>query len=185
MLAVKELTYPMPEPLYTEQGLLKLAQIIKQARGSRSYREFEALSKVSHATIRRLEFCDVKNPDIATLANLAVHTPYTLEELIAVAEERDKVDIRQYRTAEEAIAIVDQLNHQETARLAQMIIGRLAKMDVKIEENPPDDGLLLQIRLMSQEQMAEVLRAVANRLSPSVPQQESPDDLDRENFDDN
>lgn len=175
----------MPEPLYTEQGLLKLAQIIKQARGSRSYREFEALSKVSHATIRRLEICDVKNPDIATLANLAVHTPYTLEELIAVAEERDKVEIRQYRTAEEAIGVVDQLNHQEAARLAQMIIGRLAKMDVKIEENPPDDGLLLQIRLMSQEQMAEVLRAVANRLSPAVPHQESPDDLDTENFDAN
>lgn len=175
----------MPEPLYTEPGLLKLAQIIKQARGARSYREFEALSGVSHATIRRLEICDVKNPDIATLANLAVHTPYTVEELIAVAEERDKVDIRQYRTAEEAITVVDQLNHQEAARLAQMIIGRLAKMDVKIEENPPDDGLLLQIRLMSQEQMAEVLRALANRLSPSVPHQELPENLNTESFDDN
>jgi transcriptional regulator with XRE-family HTH domain len=174
----------MPEPLYTEQGLLKLAQIIKQARGSRSYRELEALSGVSHATIRRLEFSDVKNPDIATLANLAVHTPYSLEELIAVAEERQKVDIRQYRTAEEAIGVVDQLNHQEAAKLAQMIIGRLAKMDVKIQENPPDDGLMLQIRLMSQEQMAEVLRAVANRLSPSVPHQESLDDICTENDED-
>lgn len=174
----------MPEPLYTEQGLLKLAQIIKLARGERSYREFEALSGVSHATIRRLELCDVKNPDIATLANLAVHTPYALEELIAVAEERDKVDIRQYRTAEEAITIVDQLNHQEAARLAQMIIGRLAKMDVKIEENPPDDGLLLQIRLMSPEQMAEVLRAVANRLSPAANHQEPQDDITTENADD-
>ncbi|MFB2897410.1 hypothetical protein ACE1CI_31215 [Aerosakkonemataceae cyanobacterium BLCC-F50] len=174
----------MPEPLYTESGLLKLAQIIKQARGSRSYREFEAISGVSHATIRRLEICDVKNPDIATLANLAIHTPYSVEELIAVAEERDKVDIRQYRTAEEAIGVVDQLNHQEAARLAQMIVGRLAKMDVKIEENPPDDGLLLQIRLMSPEQMAEVLRAVANRLSPGVPHQESSDDICTENDED-
>ncbi|MFB2937540.1 hypothetical protein ACE1B6_20015 [Aerosakkonemataceae cyanobacterium BLCC-F154] len=152
--------------------------------GDRSYREFEVLSKVSHATIRRLELCDVKNPDVATLANLAVHTPYSLEELIAVAQERDKVDIRQYRTAEEAIDIVDQLNHQEAARLAQMIVGRLAKMDIKIEENPPDDGLLLQIRLMSPEQMAEVLRAVANRLSPAVNHQEPLDDISAENADD-
>lgn len=65
-----------------------------------------------------------------------------------------------------------------------MIIGRLAKMDVKIEENPPDDGLLLQIRLMSPEQMAEVLRAVANRLSPSVPHQESLDHICTENDED-
>ncbi|MGA9377827.1 MAG: hypothetical protein WBV73_03405 [Phormidium sp.] len=174
----------MPDSLYTEQGLLKLAQIVKQARGSRSYREFEVLSGVSHTTIRRLEFCDVKNPDVATLANLAVHTPYSLEELIAVGEEREKVDIRQYRTAEEAIDVVDQLNHQEAAKLAQMIIGRLAKMDVKIQENPPDDGLMLQIRLMSQEQMAEVLRAVANRLSPAANHQEPPEDISTENAED-
>ncbi|MFB2836501.1 hypothetical protein [Floridanema evergladense] len=174
----------MPEPLYPESGLLKLAQIIKLARGSRSYREFEAISGVSHATIRRLELSDVKNPDIATLANLAIHTPYTLEELIAVAQERDKVDIRPYRTAEEAMSVVDQLHHQEAARLAQMIIGRLAQMDVKIQQTPPDDGLLLQIRLMSPEQMAEVLRALANRLSPSVNHQEPPDDINTQNAED-
>jgi transcriptional regulator with XRE-family HTH domain len=159
-------SYEELQPMFTEPGLLKLAQIVKQARKERSYRDFEEITGISHTTIRRLELTEVKNPDVATLSKLAPHTPYCVEELVSIAGENHKAEIREYRTAEEAMAVVGQLSKQEAARLAQMIIGRLAKMDAVVQNDPPNDGLFLQIRLMDQEQMAEVLRAIADRMSP-------------------
>jgi transcriptional regulator with XRE-family HTH domain len=170
-----------PMSLFTEAGLLKLAEIVKQARGERSYREFEEITGISHTTIQRLEGVKVKNPDVATLSKLAPHTPYSVEELVSIAGE-SKTDVREYRTAEEAMAVVGQLSKQEMARLGQMIIASLATMGAVVQDEPPNDGLFLQIRLMNQQQMAAVLHAIADRMSPptdgdggsaSLPQEET------------
>jgi transcriptional regulator with XRE-family HTH domain len=155
----------MSEP-YTQSGLLQLARIVKQARGKHSYREFEKISGVSHSTIRRLERCQVKNPEKSTWQKIAPHTDYCTEELIAIGEQKEKAEIREYRTAEEALPVIEQLSNKEAARLAQMIVGRLAKLSVRLQDDPPpDDGLFLQVQLMNKDCLAETLRDMADRLS--------------------
>jgi transcriptional regulator with XRE-family HTH domain len=116
----------MRKTLYTEQGLVRLAEIIKQARAGRSYRDFESETGVSHATIRRLEHCEVRNPEDLTLMQIALFTPYSYEELKAIAQERERGEVRKYRIAEDLLPMVNELPDREAARLAQIIVGRLA-----------------------------------------------------------
>lgn len=116
------------ETLYTEAGLKKLAQIAKNARGDRSYREFEKIAGVSHAAMRRVELVEVKNPDDTTLAKIAPYTPYSFEELKAIAQERQVGELRRYRTAEDLLPLVNELPVEERARLGQMIFGHLARL---------------------------------------------------------
>lgn len=118
----------MAKTLYTEAGLSTLANIIKQARGSMSYREFQEITGVSHATIRRLENVEVKAPEDATLAAIASQTPYAYEELKAIATQRQQIEVRKYLVAEDLLPYVNELPDVEAARLAQIIIARLAKM---------------------------------------------------------
>jgi transcriptional regulator with XRE-family HTH domain len=115
----------MSKTLYTETGLSRLAEIIKTARGQHSLREFEAVTGVSHATLRRLELCQVHNPEDNTLSHIAPFTSYTLEELKAIAQERERGEVRKYRLAEDVMPIVLELPDREAARLAQMIVGKL------------------------------------------------------------
>jgi len=113
--------------LCAESGLAKLAEIIKRARGRRSYREFESVTSVSHATLRRIELCEVKSPDYTTLSKLAPFTPYKLEELQAIALGKShQAEIREYLVAEDVLPMVNELPKAEAGRLAQMIISRLA-----------------------------------------------------------
>jgi|GEM_PF-2018276 len=116
----------MNKTLYTDRGLRQLAEIIKQARGRYSFREFESLTHVSHATIRRLELCEVKNPEDSTLIQIAPLTSYSYDELKAIAQERDKGEVREYRIAEDVFPMVGKLPVKEKARLAQMIMGDIA-----------------------------------------------------------
>ncbi|MBW4694659.1 MAG: hypothetical protein KME27_23155 [Lyngbya sp. HA4199-MV5] len=119
----------MSKTLYTETGLARLAEIIKAARQHKSYREFEAVTGVSHATLRRLELCEVHNPEDNTLSQIAPLTSFTLEELKAIAQERERGKIRKYRLAEDVLPIVAELPNREAARLAQMIVGKLGGVD--------------------------------------------------------
>lgn len=119
----------MSKTLYTELGLRRLAEIIKSAREHRSYREFESVTGVSHATIRRLELCEVKNPEDNTLVQVAPFTPYSYEELKAIAQERERGEIRKYRIAEDLLPMVNELPSREAARLAQMIVGKLGGVE--------------------------------------------------------
>jgi transcriptional regulator with XRE-family HTH domain len=98
-------------------------------------REFEELTGVSDAVVRRLELQEVKNPDDVTLIRIAPRTPYTFEELKAIAQERQVAEIRKYRVAEDLLPMANELPVQERARLAQLIIGGLARL---IQENAPD-----------------------------------------------
>lgn len=111
---------------YTKNGLKKLGEIVRQARGNLSYREFEPICGVSHGTIRRMELGDVKMPDYATLLRLAPHTPYTIEEIQAIAAEREPGDMRKYRTYQDVLPMVMELPDQELAKLGQAILAKLA-----------------------------------------------------------
>lgn len=116
---------------YKPEGLRKLAEIVRLARGSLSYREFQEITGISHGTIRRIEIQDAKIPDYETLAKLAYPiTPYTLEELQAIAMHRveESIDIRQYRTAEDVLPMVMELPPSEIARLGQMLFAKLGKL---------------------------------------------------------
>lgn len=124
---------PTPkETLYTVAGLTALSQITHTARGDRSFRQFEKLTGISHAALRRLELAEVKNPDDTTLAKLAPYTPYNFEELKAIAQERTVGEKRKFLVAEELMPMVNELPVAEMVRLGQMILSRLARL---LQEN--------------------------------------------------
>lgn len=78
--------------LYTAKGLLKLAEIVQNARFARDMRqkEFAAACGLSTATICRLESGDcIKTPTDETLEKVALFIGLTREELKAIAEERE------------------------------------------------------------------------------------------------
>lgn len=150
--------------LYTRTGLEKLAQIVKAARGSDSVRTFAKKADISHRTVTRLEEADLKEPEITTLQKIAPLTGYSKEELIAILESKPlSPQVREYRTAEDVIPIVNQLPDQQAARVAQHIIARLAHPKVSLNEIP-GEGVSLHMELMSQRQVADLLRAIAERI---------------------
>ncbi|NJP11518.1 MAG: hypothetical protein HC866_20285 [Leptolyngbyaceae cyanobacterium RU_5_1] len=55
-------------------------------------------------------------------------TPFSLEELKAIAQERQAGKVRKYLIAEDVLPMVNELSEKEAARLAQMIIGKLARI---------------------------------------------------------
>lgn len=122
----------MTNTLYTAEGLQRLAEIVKQSRSGRSYRDFRNLTGVSYTTIKRIEDCMVKEPEISTLTRLAEFTPYSLEELIAIAQSQTEVaPVREYRVAEDVWMMVEMLPNSELGRLIKMAVDKLV--------NHPDD----------------------------------------------
>ncbi len=71
---------------YTEEGLQRLAQIVRSARSNKSYREMEALTNVAHGTLRRIELLDVSSLNVLTLQRLAPATGYSYQELMAIVQ---------------------------------------------------------------------------------------------------
>lgn len=120
----------MNNSLYTLSGLKRLATIVRQARKpSKSFREFELITGISHSTLRRIEMEEVQNPDDFTLAAIAPTTPYSFEELKAIAQERQYIpNIAQVKTAEDLLPIAMQLSDAELGRLGIMIVSHLAKI---------------------------------------------------------
>jgi hypothetical protein len=113
---------------YTPKGLKKLAEIVRAARGMRSYREFEAITGVSHGVIRRIEILDAKMPDQRTLSKLAPHTPFSAIQLQTIAMQQEEIleDVdKQYWRAEDVMSVIDNLPDEEIARLAKLLIDRL------------------------------------------------------------
>ncbi|WP_100898173.1 hypothetical protein [Nostoc flagelliforme] len=150
--------------LYTRAGLEKLAQIVRDARGQKSVRAFATAVGVSHRTIARIEDADLHEPEISTLQKLGPMTGYTKEELIAILEERhDDQAFREYRTAEDVMPMINQLPDTEAARVAQSIVARLARPKVSLN-GVPGEGLSLHMELMSQSNLADLLRAIAERI---------------------
>jgi transcriptional regulator with XRE-family HTH domain len=119
---------------------------------------------VSHRTIGRIEEADLHEPEISTLQKLGPMLGYTKEELIAILEERHEVQaFREYRTAEDVMPMINQLPDPEAARVAQNIIARLACPKVSLN-GVPGEGVSLHMELMSQSDLADLLRAIAERI---------------------
>jgi transcriptional regulator with XRE-family HTH domain len=113
---------------YTEEGLEKLAEIVRNARGNMSERGFAQKIGVSNTTIKRIEDCAVQEPEISTLAKLSVVVGYTKEELIAILEMTPKKPpARIYKTAEDAIPVIEQLPKREKMKLAKYLIDEIGR----------------------------------------------------------
>lgn len=154
----------MGKTLYTYNGLEKLAEIIRTARGHEKVRAFARKVGVSHATIDRLEKGEVLEPEITTLEKLAPHLGYTREELIAIcAGDNSPHPVREYRLAEDVIPIIDQLPDREAAKIIQHIAARLAQPKVSLN-GVKGEGVSFHLELMSHGDLAELLRAIAFRV---------------------
>jgi transcriptional regulator with XRE-family HTH domain len=145
----------------TLHGVSRLAKIVKRARATRSYKDFEQVVGVPHSTLRRIEEGLVREPEDHTLLAIAPHTPYIFEQLRSILNDRYPVpleEIQQVRTAEDLMPLVRQLSSQESARLIQLIAAQLGG----IEE--PDIPTSSEVPELSSDEMAQVLRAIASRL---------------------
>ena len=111
-----------PMSAYSQSGLDKLAGIIKNARGSKSLRAFaEEVDGISHSTIGRLENAE-SDPSDEVLMILAEHTPYSYEELKAIAQGRQPKDARIYASAEDVFSVARKLSEIERRRLMHMLL---------------------------------------------------------------
>lgn len=115
---------------YTEEGLEKLAEIVRNARGNMSERSFAEMIGVTNTTISRIEKCEVQEPKLDTLEKLSGAIGYTREELISILEMNpnnpNKKTAKLYKTAEDAVPVVDQLPKREMAKLAKYLIDKIA-----------------------------------------------------------
>lgn len=124
---------PEPEKLpahnkkrhYSPDGLNQLAEIAKQARGNLSLRQFARVTGLSQAALGRIERKEVVMPEVSTLERLAPHTPYGLNELIAICKDFPVEEIRQYRIAKDVLPIINSLSRAEVQKLLYIIIDLL------------------------------------------------------------
>lgn len=154
----------MAKTTYTHKGIARLGEIIRAVKGHESSRAFAKKIGVTPPTIERILRGEVKEPSIDTIEKLAPYLGHTREELIAIcAGDNAPQPIREYRLAEDVLPIVDQLPDREAAIVAQHIIARLAEPKVsfmKVE----GEGVSLNLELMSQRDLAGLLRAIALRI---------------------
>lgn len=132
--------------LYTLKGLLKLAEIVQNARSSRdvTQKQFALACGLSTATICRLESGDtVKTPTDETLEKVARFIGLTREELKAIAEEREG----EMNDAETSVTeIVSTIAHLSEAQLDLVFQG------------------LIDHQSMTQRRLTQCIRLILNRL---------------------
>jgi transcriptional regulator with XRE-family HTH domain len=154
----------MAKTVYTWEGIQKLAEIIRQARGHLSGRAFAKKVGLSPTSIDRILGGEVKEPELKTLEKLAPHLGYTRDELIAIcAGDNSPQPFREYRLAEDLIPMIDQLPDREAAKIAQHIIARLTQPKVSLN-GVKGEGVSFHLELMSQTDLADLLRAIATRV---------------------
>lgn len=154
----------MAKTVYTWEGIEKLAQIIRAARGHESARSFAKKVGLSPTSIDRILNGVVMEPELKTLEKLAPHLGYTREELIAIcAGDNSPQPVREYRLAEDVMPMVDQLPDREAAKVAQRIIARLTQPKVSLN-SVKGEGVSFHLELMSQVDLADLLRAIASRV---------------------
>lgn len=119
--------------LYTSKGLLRLAEIVQNARFRRNMtqKQFALACELSTATICRLESGDtVKTPTDDTLEKVARFIGLTREELKAIAEqrnERDRATLHSRANGEhnvvlEIVPVLDRLSEAQLDLVFQKII---------------------------------------------------------------
>lgn len=120
---------PQRESLYTKKGLEKLAEIIKNFRSQHGISQRELARRcggVSQPTIGRLESAVGYEPEDQTLALLATVLPYNLDELKAIAQEREIQPIRSScHSAEEWVEFGSTLPPEEFIRGIQLALEKV------------------------------------------------------------
>lgn len=113
--------------IYTFEGLQRLSEIIREARGHEPQRAFARRLGVSHRTISRLEEIEVQEPEITTLQKLAPALGYTKEQLVAILEGKKSSILPQgdVIAASEIFPVVDQLSRAEIGKLMHYIVDKL------------------------------------------------------------
>ena len=102
----------------------RLSQAVRVIRGTRSQRRFAKDLGVSYATVRSWEACE-SLPGLESLEAIAGARSETLEEFLAYLR-GEPVEKPKPQVAEDLMPMVEQLSRGEVARLAQIIVGRLA-----------------------------------------------------------
>ena len=106
-------TRELPMVMDSQEGLKKLAEIIKTARGD-----------VSHGTIDRLEKAgsDVSDEVVEAISE---GVPYTYTELKAISQGRQPEDLRAYVTAEDVFEVAASVSKEEQVRLMHMLLDHI------------------------------------------------------------
>lgn len=120
---------------FTPEGLARLAAIVRAARGDLSYEKFQHKTGVSHATIWKIEMAARPNyePKIrqlmfSTLAALAPHLGYKVEQLIAICRGESEIIVENdepITMADDVWEFVMRLPPSEIQRLRTMLIEKL------------------------------------------------------------
>lgn len=151
---IGDTSYLMSSNSHKKEYSYRLGKVVRQGMGELSYRQVEALTGVSHATIRRLILNSdgkggtIKSVDTATLEKLAPFLGYSVEQLrslISGSPENPRLaqSVAQFvlycwhfslikaqeniSTAEDAMLIVEELSDYEALKLAQKILARLVR----------------------------------------------------------
>lgn len=119
---------------YTNAGLKKLGERMRFERKSLglTLRELADLvgEPMAHTTIERLEYAQISEPKPNTLARIAPHLGLTIEEMLAIASERDV----KRTTAAEAMSLFNEMPVAEVRKLKGEIEKYLAQVE-KLEQN--------------------------------------------------
>ncbi|MEM9009291.1 MAG: helix-turn-helix transcriptional regulator [Cyanobacteria bacterium P01_F01_bin.86] len=130
-LTIQKLELPMTTD--SQEGLDKLAEIVKSARESKglSLRKFAELVDVSHGTIDRIEkaISDVSDDVLEAISEVV---PYTYVELKAISQGRKPEDLRAYVTAEDVFEIAISINKKEQIRLMHMLLDHQQSDSTKV-----------------------------------------------------
>jgi transcriptional regulator with XRE-family HTH domain len=112
--------------IYTQSGLEKLAEIIRNCRGKEAVRAFARRNDISHRTISQLEACNVQEPEITTLAKIAPALGYTKEQLIAILLGKPKV-LSDNLLAADIFPTIDQMGKEEIGKLIHYAVDKLVE----------------------------------------------------------
>lgn len=115
----------------------RLSDVIKQARGNMSQRQFAKRLGVSFATIRSWEECE-SMPGTKNLEAIAALLGQSLEEFLHYLRGDTVGDVENSNLkAEDLLAQVNQLPPSEVARLIQLAASRLVQLNALSEERNP------------------------------------------------
>lgn len=109
---------------------MHFGRIVKEARGSMSLRQFGSLVGVNKATVDRMEQA-VHTPSTRTLAKLAPHTKYSLEELVAIIDGRSEADRRDVIISDDIIKHCSELTNAEKRRLIETLVKGMSPSERK------------------------------------------------------
>lgn len=106
-------------------GKQKIADIVRKIRKGESVRDFAKRLGLSHTTINNLENCKGK-AELKTLKAIAPFTSFSVDELVAIIENR-KSEIREILVAEEILPLILKMPAEEQIKIINETFQYLAQ----------------------------------------------------------